>query len=100
MNDKELLYKKLNCLRLEVDSSIVDDIKATVDDLFRQQTFGKPMLEEVLLDVAIEVQKQVCREADRLGLDDQQSDVMSENISMVFDNNKQKWIEKLMQGGK
>lgn len=29
---KELLYKKLNALRLEVDSSIVDDIKKTVDD--------------------------------------------------------------------
>jgi len=30
----ELLYKKLNALRLEVDGSIVDDIKKTVDSLF------------------------------------------------------------------
>lgn len=37
MNNKELLYKKLNCLRLEVDGSIADDIKSTVDDLFREQ---------------------------------------------------------------
>ncbi len=31
---KKLLYKKLNALRLEVDSSIVDDIKKTVDEIF------------------------------------------------------------------
>lgn len=37
MNNKELLYKKLNALRLEVDSSIVDDIKSTVDALFQEQ---------------------------------------------------------------
>jgi len=37
MNNKELLYKKLNCLRLEVHGSIVDDIKSTVDALFQEQ---------------------------------------------------------------
>lgn len=44
MNTKELLYKKLNALRLEVDSSIVDDIKSTVDDLFSQQNGAKPIV--------------------------------------------------------
>jgi hypothetical protein len=57
------------------------------------------MIEDVLLEIAVEVEKQVCREIDRLALDDQQSDVFAENISMVFDNNKRKWIKKLMQGG-
>ncbi len=37
MNNKELLYKKLNALRLEVHSSIVDDIKSTVDAIFQEQ---------------------------------------------------------------
>lgn len=37
MQNKELLYKKLNALRLEVDRSIVDDIKSTVDALFQEQ---------------------------------------------------------------
>lgn len=37
MNNKELLYKKLNALRLEVDSSIVVDIKSTVDAVFQEQ---------------------------------------------------------------
>lgn len=44
MNNKELLYKKLNALRLEVDSSIVDDIKSTVDDIFNSQHDGKPIV--------------------------------------------------------
>jgi hypothetical protein len=57
------------------------------------------MIEDVLLEIAVEVEKQVCREIDRLSLDDQQSDVFTENISMVFDNNKRKWIKKLMQCG-
>jgi enoyl-[acyl-carrier-protein] reductase (NADH) len=34
MENKQLLYTKLNALRLEVDSSIVDDIKQTVDAVF------------------------------------------------------------------
>lgn len=37
MNNKELLYKKLNALRLEVHGSIVDDIKSTVDAIFQEQ---------------------------------------------------------------
>ena len=37
MNNKELMYKKLNALRLEVHGSIVDDIKSTVDDIFQEQ---------------------------------------------------------------
>ncbi|MES2287432.1 MAG: hypothetical protein V4547_17190 [Bacteroidota bacterium] len=37
--NKELLYKKLNALRLEVDSSIVDDIKKTVDEAFKENCF-------------------------------------------------------------
>lgn len=36
MDTKKLLYTKLNALRLEVDSSIVDDIKKTVDDLIAE----------------------------------------------------------------
>lgn len=42
MNNKDLLYKKLNALRLEVHSSIVDDIVTTVDDLFSQPNGSKP----------------------------------------------------------
>lgn len=34
MDNKKLLYKQLNALRLEVDGSIVDAIKKTVDELF------------------------------------------------------------------
>lgn len=41
MNNKELLYKKLNALRLEVDGSIVDSIKSTVDDLFNDLKTNK-----------------------------------------------------------
>lgn len=33
MNNTELLYKKINFLRVEVHGSIVDDIKSTVDAL-------------------------------------------------------------------
>jgi len=42
MNNKDLLYKKLTALRLEVHSSIVDDIITTVDDLFGQPNGSKP----------------------------------------------------------
>lgn len=31
MNNVQLIYKKLDALRLEVDSSIVDDITLTID---------------------------------------------------------------------
>ena len=37
MNNKDLLYKKLNALRLEVHGSIVDNIKLTVDAIFQEQ---------------------------------------------------------------
>lgn len=37
MSNKELLYKKLLALRLEVHGSIVDDIKSTVDSIFQEQ---------------------------------------------------------------
>jgi len=42
MNNEDLLYKKLNALRLEVDSSIVADILSTVADVFSQQNGAKP----------------------------------------------------------
>lgn len=44
MNNKDLLYKKLRALRLEVDSSIVDDIIATADAAFVSQHDGKPIV--------------------------------------------------------
>ena len=70
MNNKDLLYKKLNALRLVVDSSIVDDIKSTVDALFREQNLkqtdslkdvspndSKPLVSRSLLsDEVIELQ--------------------------------------------
>ena len=37
MNNWELLFKKLMALRLEVDATIVDDIKKTVDELFNEK---------------------------------------------------------------
>lgn len=37
MTKKELLYAKLGALRLEVDSSIVDDIVAAANDAFQEQ---------------------------------------------------------------
>lgn len=49
MNNKDLLYKKLNALRLEVHSSIVDDIVTTVDDLFSQPNGSKPLVSGALL---------------------------------------------------
>lgn len=38
LNNKQLLYKKLNALRLEVDNSVVESIKETVDDLLTAST--------------------------------------------------------------
>jgi len=38
LNNKQLLYKKLNALRLEVDNSVVESIKETVDDLLAAST--------------------------------------------------------------
>ena len=37
MDNKELLYRKIHALRLEVDSTIADSIKSTVDALFEEQ---------------------------------------------------------------
>lgn len=37
MNNKELLYRKIHALRLEVDCTIADSIKSTVDALFEDQ---------------------------------------------------------------
>ena len=72
MNNKELLYKKLNALRLEVDSSIVDDIVSTVDDLFSQQNGAKPIVSgslpladlETKVEGFIQQHRKICWEAE------------------------------------
>lgn len=37
MDNKKLLYQKLNALRLEVDASIVDSIQETVNTIFKDE---------------------------------------------------------------
>lgn len=94
MNNKELLYKKLNALRLEVDSSIVDDIISTVDKIFQEQNLRQTDC-SALLPISEE-------------LWDEHSEYIDDNLfslervagsSVLTEQNYKKLINDLLLGG-
>jgi len=94
MNNKDLLYKKLNALRLEVHSSIVDDIVTTVDDLFSQPNGSKPHVSGALplsdADIATEAEKRYPEQISVVGKD---SDRKQRHNQRMFIEGA-KWMQK------
>ena len=87
MNNKDLLYKKLNALRLEVDSSIVDDIVSTVDDLFSQQNGAKPIVSGSLPPTEAEILTEAQKHYEDYGISYPESLVHMAKWALSFGGN-------------
>lgn len=61
MSKKELLYKQLGALRLEVDSSIIDEIVATANAAFQEQLLQQTQCKTLLPPA------EVSKKADKIG---------------------------------
>lgn len=57
-------------------------------------------IDAVILDIAVDVQNELLRQARKAGIDDQQTDTINENTIAVFEHNKQKYINRILESTK
>lgn len=60
----------------------------------------KNKIDSVLLDITIDVQNELLRQSKDMDLDDEQIDYLDRNVIGVFELNKQKYINKLLEATK
>lgn len=79
--------RKILCDKLPDELEL---IKNKIDELEKQIP-----VEKALLDIACDVEEELLRNCKKLGLDDCQTDKLSENVIAVFSLNREKYIRAL-----
>lgn len=79
-------------------SKIVDGLVPLVKtELKKPDESIKAKLEEILLDISVDIQKELLRQCQRSNCDDLQTDTINENTIATFELNKQKYLRKLFE---
>jgi len=72
-----------------------------LEDIINKDRASKEQkIDSIILDISIDVQNELLRQCNEMGLDDEQTDFLDRNTIGIFEHNKQKYINKLLEASK